>query len=296
MAYYGEENFTFTPSGNVEVLTKIPEFYYRRYQDDTYEYIYISKTQQEGYTKSEEFSIGRYTMSGNATRVHSKSGVAPLTNTTITNFRTYARNLGEEFGQLDYHYFILQLLYLVEYADYNSQIKLGPGYTNSSHTGPIKSGGCDALGMHSGSVDGTDNSSMIYRGIEDIFGNIWQFVDGINIKDYQAYICYDKNQYASDKFDGCHQAVGYANSNANNQWVSKLGYDTIHPLIAFPTETNGNSSTHMTVQYWSQSGNRIALVGGSWAHTLRGGLWCWYVNNASSSSGGSLGARLLKIN
>ena len=180
-AYYGDENFKFDGT-NGEVLTKIPEFYYKRYQDAEYEYIYISKVKREGYEKSEEFSVGRYTMSKDSTSVHSKSGYKPLGNTTITNFRNYAKELGEEFGQLDYHYFLLQILYLVEYADYDSQLKLGPGYTSSSHTTPISSGGCDTLGMKSGSKDGTDNSSVIYRGIEDIFGNIGQYIDGISIK------------------------------------------------------------------------------------------------------------------
>lgn len=51
IAYYGEENFTFTPTGNVEVFTYIPEFYYKRYQDEEYEYIYISKYEKSGFTK-----------------------------------------------------------------------------------------------------------------------------------------------------------------------------------------------------------------------------------------------------
>ncbi len=173
-AYYGDPTFKFDGS-NGEVLTKIPEFYWRRYRDTNYEYILISKNKLAGFVKSEEFSVGRYTMSGSSSRVYSRSGYAPLTNVNITNFRNYARNLGAGFGQMDWHYFILQMLYLVEYADYNSQSKLGKGYTNSSHTAPVNSGQCDVLGMKSGSRDGTDNTSMIYRGIEDIFGNVWQF-------------------------------------------------------------------------------------------------------------------------
>ncbi len=159
------------------------------------------------------------------------------------------KKLGEEFSQLDYHYFILQLLYLVEYADYNAQIKLGQGYTNSAHTLMTQSGGCDVLGMKSGSVDGTDSSSMIYRGIENIYGNIMQFIDGINIKDYQAYVCYDKRQYESDKFDGCYQLIGYVNANTNGRWISKLGYDMTNPLVAFPVETNGRGTNYVTDYY-----------------------------------------------
>ena len=258
-AYYGDPTFKFDGS-NGDVFTKIPEFYYKRTRDSQYEYIYICRNKLDGYIKSEQFSIARYTMSGSSSRVYSRSGYAPLTNVNITNFRNYARNLGVGFGQLDWHYFIIQMLYLVEYADYNSQKKLGPGYTNSTHTGPINSGGCNFLGMKSGSVDGTDNTSMIYRGIEDIYGNIWQFVDGINIKDYKAYISQNSNDYAVDKFDGSYKALGYINLSTTDKYQSAVGYDANNPIIDFPIEGNGASNTYMTDYYWCAEGNRIALV------------------------------------
>ena len=291
-AYYGDPTFKFDGS-NGDVFTKIPEFYWKRYRDENYEYILISKNKLAGYIKSEEFSVGRYTMSGSESRVYSRSGYAPFTNKTITNFRSYARSLGAGFGQMDWHYFILQMLYLVEYADYNSQSKLGLGYTNGSHTAPINSGGCDVLGMKSGSKDGTDNTSMIYRGIEDIFGNIWQFVDGINIKDRKAYICYDSNKYAVDTFSGSYKALGYTNATANG-FASKLGYDSANPMVALATESAGSSDTNMCDYYYQAEGDRIALVGGRFDDGLPAGLWCWTMNSASSNVAVNIGARLLR--
>ncbi len=292
-AWYGEDNFKFDGS-NGEVLTYIPEFYYKRVQKNGYEYIAITKDYQEGYSKSEAFSVGRYTMSGDTTRVHSRSGVKPFTNHTITEFRTYATNLGNEFGQLDYHYFILQLLYLVEYADYNSQLKLGAGYTNASHTGPIASGGCDILGMHSGSADGSDNSSIIYRGVENIFGNVFQFIDGINIKDHQTYICYNKNQYESDKFNECYQPIGYANA-ATEGYISKIGYDSDNPLVALPIETLENENTHVGDIYWPKKGNMIVVGSGGYDNGTNAGLYILSCSVDSSASWEFISARLLKI-
>lgn len=291
-AYYGDPTFKFDGT-NGEVLTKIPEFYWRRYRDSSYEYILISKHKLAGFVKSEEFSVGRYTMSGDSSRVYSRSGYAPLVSKTITDFRTYARNLGAGFGQMDWHYFILQMLYLVEYADYNSQAKIGLGYTNGSHTAPTNSGGCDALGMKSGSVDGTDNTSIIYRGIEDIFGNLWQFIDGLNIRDNIAYICYYSNKYAVDTFSGSYKALGYTNSTANG-YASKLGYDSANPLISLTTESVGDSSTNMSDYYYQATGDRIALVGGRCGYGINAGLWFWNVDNASSHYSIGIGARLLK--
>lgn len=261
-AYYGEPTFKFDGS-NGEVLTRIPEFWYKRTRDATYEYVYIADGKKEGYIKSEQFSVGRYTMSGSNSRVYSKSGAAPLVSNTITNFRTYARNLGDGFGQLDWHYFLFQILYLVEYADYNSQSKLGKGVISKEWTGSfngVNSGGCDSLGMKSGTLNDDGLHSMIYRGIEDIYGALWQFVDGINIKDYKAYISQNSNDYAVDKFDGSYKALGYTNLSTTDKYQSAVGYDANNPIIDFPTEGSGASNTYMTDYYWCAEGNRIALV------------------------------------
>ena len=293
-AYYGEENFKFDGS-NGEVLTKIPEFYYKREQKEGYEYIYITKGYKEGYTKSEEFSVGRYTVSGTGENdIHSRSGFQPLTSKTITEFRDYARSMGNGFGQMDYHYFILQLLYLVEYADYYSQAKLGLGISDSSNIAPAKSGGCNALGMKSGTLNNDGKHSMIYRGIEDIYGNIYQFADGINIKDNQAYICYNQNEYESDKTTECYQRLGYKNATATG-YVSKLGYDSSHPLIPFPTEMLGTETTYTHIYYATAAGNRVVRVGGSWSHTNRCGLWQIH-SIVASTDFNVASARLIKTN
>lgn len=293
VAYYGDANFSFTGS-NGQVLTIIPEFYYKRYVSDGYEYVLISKDNLDGFVKSDKFMIGRYTMSGSSSGVFSRSGYSPLVNTTIANFRQYAKNLGSGWQQLDWHYFILQMLYLVEYADYNAQSKLGAGFTNANNTGAIKSGGCDKLGMKSGSAAGNDKSSVIYRGVEDIFGNVWQFVDGININNYQAYINYNPNTYASDVFTGDYQKLGYVNNSTSGSYVTGLGYDPKHPLVALATDVGGSSSTYTTDYYWCANEKRIALVGGSWGGALFCGLWCWFCFHDSANSNIYIGARLLK--
>jgi hypothetical protein len=295
-AFYGEPTFKFDGS-NGEVLTRIPEFWYKREQKDSYEYIYIADYEAVGFIKSEQFSLGRYTMSGSSSRVYSKSGVNPLVSNTITNFRNYARNLNSDFGIMDWHYFVIQLLYLVEYADYNSQSKLGNGVNAKAWTGDfngVSSGGCDSLGMKSGTLSDDNLHSVIYRGLEDIYAGLWQFVDGINIKDYVTYICYDSDKYSGDTFDGSYHAVGYTNFKTSGQWITKLGYDANNPLVAMPIEGNGSSSTGVCDLNWNAAGNMIALVGGHWNYGLSCGFWCWNCSGASSLSSVNVGARLLK--
>lgn len=285
-AEYGDVDFAFDGS-NGEVMTLIPEFYIKRWQDSTNEYIQIAKHHFEGAVHIEPFYIGRYTTSSGA---HSVSGVLSQTSTTITNFRTQAKAKGDKWQQLDWHYFVLQCLYLVEYANADSQSVLGQGRSLSSNTAQIVSGGCDSLGMKSGCLVNDGTSSVIYRGIENPFGNIWQFVDGINIKDNVAYIDYNPDTYAVDTFDGDYKALSYTNATSNGN-PNRMGYDSDNQLIGFPTIVG--TSTYGDY-YWQNTGNRIVVVGGSWYYGGSVGFFYWSCYHASSISYGDIGSRLLR--
>ena len=194
---------------------------------------------------------------------------------------------------MDWHYFIIQMLYLVEYANYDCQTTLGQGRTASSNTTPNNSGGCDSLGMRSGCLGNDGTYSVIYRGIEDPYGNIWQFVDGINVQDHKPYICYDANKYAVDTFTGSYHALNYTMPSVN-AYASKLGYDSNNPLVSLTTEAAGSSTTNMCDYYYQADGNRIALVGGAWANAVNAGLWYWHVNWTGTDYSTDVGARLLR--
>ena len=376
-ATIGDSNFKFDGS-NGQVMTIVPEFYFTYWVDDTKEHWQISEYAIEGFTKVPGFMLGRYPSSKTTdNKLMSASGMFPEVLKTITSFRNDSKAVGDDFGQMDWRYFAVQLLYLVEYADYNSQAKLGNGYTNlrvsnndkalvaetnvnriiiatanansfkvgqaisvgtnaawnwnvarnrlitsitdyseGDITGkainfdgdPVniavdnviwstgqKSGECDVLGMKSGCVDNDGKSAVIYRGLENIFGNVWQFVDGINIKDYVAYVCYNPENYAVDKFDGDYKAVGYVNANKED-WGKTLGHDANHPLVTLTTDVGGSSSNYLSDYYYTNSGNRIVRVGGHWINGAGAGLWYWYCNLNSSYSYFDVGSRLLKEN
>jgi len=368
-AYYGDSDFKFDGT-NGEVLTRIPEFYYRRYQEDGYEYISISPIEEEGYTRSPEFSVGRYDSSYD-TSIHSISNTLPEVERNITSFRTLSQALGSNFGQMDYHYFLLQMLYLVEYADYNSQSVLGSGHTGYRYNADDKaliaeentnrivistnnfvvdqyinigtavgntsiakyrkitdieaydeeditgyeitfdgnpvniavdnvvyssaqmSGDCDSLGMKSGTVNNDGKHGVIYRGIENIFGNVWQFVDGINIQDNVAYINYNPSTYAVDTFTGDYIQIGYTDSSSGG-YITALGYDSNNPLVAFPTSVGGSNSTYISDSYYQTIGNGNALIGGLMYDGKLAGFWYWSLGLTSSTANFSIGSRLLK--
>lgn len=162
-AFIGEPDFKFDGT-NGEVMTRFPEFWWKREQKleadgNTYEYVYIADYAEEGFTKSEQFSLSRYTASTDNDlttetniELHSKTEKNPLVSVTAGNLRTYAKAIGDNWGMLDiWHWSILQLLYLVEYANYNSQEELGLGRSqkDSTDTAISKSGECNLLGMKS---------------------------------------------------------------------------------------------------------------------------------------------------
>lgn len=374
-AYYGDPTFKFDGT-NGEVLTRIPEFYWKREIINGYEYIYIADYAIAGFNKSEEFSVGRYDACIDEDgKLHSYSGYSPSTNKNITQHRDAAKLLSDEFCMIDYRYFMLQMLYLVEYANYNSQSQLGNGIIgirynandkaiiaqertntiviatndyfkvgqqiaigttvdgvsickdrtitkiteyskdttegtaitfdgdpvniaigNIIHACAQKEGGCDSLGMKSGCLANDSQHAVIYRGIENIFGNVFNWIDGLNIQNYQAYICRNPKEYISDKFEVPYIKLGYVNCNEKDMYIKKLGFDEKNPDIALPIEIGGGagSSSGMCDFYYSSEGNRVALVGGNFLNGSVAGLWFWYCSHSSVTSDLNCGARLLK--
>ena len=243
-AYYGDPEFTFSPSDtHVNVFTKIPQFWYKRWIDeDDYEHIQIADYAAEGFLESKEFAIARYSYEGSTSAPRSCSGLVPLVNTTGQSYQTGAKSLGNDVCLFDWRALgAIQLLYLVEYADNNSQETLGKGISSGSMFN--YSGQLDSLGMKSGCLNNDAAHSVMYRGIEDIFGNVHQLIDGVNINNRRAYVCTDPTKYEFEKYDGNYIQVGYVNSPSTNSYISKLGYDENYPLLMLPIECSGVSST-----------------------------------------------------
>ena len=308
-AWIGDSNFKFDGT-NGEVLTYIPGFYYKREVVDGIEYQYISKYNKDGYSYSEPFSVGRYEISGGKSayssscnqpgnaedfKAHSISGACPSAESTIETFRASAQKLGSEFSLMDYHWFIIQQLYLVEYANYDSQTVLGKGHIDGGSGGTATLGGyTDSLGMKSGYIVGAW-LNVIYRGIEGLYGNVHEFIDGINIKDNQAYINYDYKTFASDVFDGNYKALGYVNSNTNG-YITKLGYDSNNPLIGLPIAVQTEIGNSITDYYEQKTGNAVLITGGYYMSNDKAGMYSFkadYIAGSTNNSS-STGSRLIR--
>lgn len=102
----------------------------------------------------------------------------PVVNKTIGSFRNNVKNNGVGWSQFDYYLlYAIQLLYIVEYGHPDSQLKIGRGYVDDN-VGPIQTGGTLVYGNNTFG-ETTGKYQMSYRGIEDLWGNLYNFIDGL---------------------------------------------------------------------------------------------------------------------
>ena len=213
---------------------------------------------------------------------------------------------------------LIQLLMLIEYAG-NIQTLLGRGIVdisnNSSYNCSSLNGSTSSLGNASGMAASTINTegttqttetangkvAVSYRGIENPYGNIWKWVEGITMYGNGAmaggmpYICnsttFTENTttgYTPAGFvvpkDGYISAFGYANEDLDWLFVA--------------SETNGSDSlpvgdyTYITKDLNDYHGG---LIGGGWYRSSNAGCFDWGLNRSESFRSRVIGGRLCKI-
>lgn len=157
-----------------------------------------------------------------------------------------------------------------------------------------KSGACDDVAASSGVLTANDGKyPCMYRGIENPFGNMWQFIDGVNIKNRQSWVCKDARSYKSNLFANPYEQLGYINGSADG-YIKEMGWDANFPFAEFPVVIAG-SSKYYCDYYYQNVGEFIARFGGYWYSGSSAGLSCWRLSHSSGDTYLSLGGRLLKI-
>jgi len=246
------------------------------------------------------------------------------------DFTDYATNRGPKWFQLLYQtYKDIIWLYMIEYAQRNSQTAfdsnltiegyrqggLGAGVTNINSTDwnnfnsfyPFINCGQGTMDNYTSSTPFTHpvlGGTQIpqYRGIENPFGHIWSWVEGINLRALPTDIeVYTANGYSFSNND----YVGYSlqgSTPTTNSYIKTLlnGSSSGHIEIV-PSEIGASSTT-----YWSDFYNqstpssgeslRALRVGGSALTGVAAGLLGSASSLAPSSSlSASVGARLCFI-
>lgn len=292
----GESGFTRT-NISVPVMVKIPEFYYKIEKSGSIFRYYVADGPVDGlslHPGSGDNYLGRYE-SGEASSgtmgliLASYSGTTPSVSKTRSTFRDYARNMASGFQLRDIAaWCAYDLLYLVEFADFNSQEKIGPGIVNA--TAVHKTGETDAMVYHTGRANSGDNAAVQYRGIENPWGNVFEWIDGINVNNRVPYICTEPESYADDT------TSNYTSSGItlpNSGWIKGLGFSSVFPWALLPDTTGGGSATTYIPDYINSSaGWSVVDVSGCYTNASIAGLFFFDASQSSGISSQYIGARL----
>lgn len=283
----------FSRSSN-DVMVYIPEFYYKvvNNSSSSKRYFYIANKATTGFEKHPGSGryVGRYnTISGN----YSRTGSSPYVGMTRATARSGARGKGNKWALYDYaSWCAVWLLYIVEYADWNSQKKIGRGWVEN-HSSSIASGGTDSMTYHTGRASGSDGSTAVqYRHIENPWGNVYEWIDGINFNGGSVYVCTDISKYADDT------STNYTNIGTKAQssgYISATGYSSTSPWSFYPTSTSGSETTYITDYAYYSSGWRVLYVSGYWSYGSYAGLFYFNAYNDSGDSFSNVGVRLLFV-
>lgn len=259
----------------------------------------------------------------------------PVTAISRTAFRNYARarGAGTQWNCNDYNaYKDVAWLYYIEYANRNCQLafnsaKDANGYAqgglgNGVTTMPdwngfngyypfVPCGHSDDLGNFSGEVpyivpkaDGGTWATVYvprYRGIENPFGHIWKFTDGINIEiktdadggTSKVYVADDPANYNDSNYTGYTMRGLEARAEGYTKEMIIGTYGEIIPAVV-----GGGSTVHWCDYHYTNinsSSLRGVLFGGSASNCADAGFGYARSNYAPSLTDASVGSRLCFI-
>lgn len=265
----------------------------------------------------------------------------PATGISRTNFRAYARK--RKAGSTEWNCMTYDIqkelywLFVVEYATLNSQKAfnaqldasgyrqggLGNGVTNLNGTSwsnfngyyPfIPCGYTDELGNGTGEVAFTMpdeyGSALVtyanrYRGVENPFGHIWQWTDGINVrisptKDNggddlsKVFVCSDPSLFNDTNYNG-YSHVG--NEARAEGYVKELIFGEFGEVM--PSTVGGGSTTYFCDYHYTNIPTAETLrgvyVGGSASAGAYAGFVYARSDSAPSNADANLGSRLCFI-
>lgn len=266
----------------------------------------------------------------------------PATSISRTNFRSYARKRKTSTTEWNCMTYDIQKelywLFVIEYATFNSQAAynaakdangyaqggLGDGVTTwdgiswSNFNGYhpfVPCGHTDSLGNNSGTVSYNvlDSAGATlktfsvprYRGVENPFGQIWQWTDGINIRISptsanggddlsQVFVCSDPAKFTDSNYNGY--------SHVGNE-ASTEGYAKSHIFGEYgeiiPDAVGGGSTTYLCDYHYTNIPTsetlRGVLFGGAASYGAAAGFACAYAYYVPSDRDANVGSRLCFI-
>ena len=211
---------------------------------------------------------------------------------TIVDGKTYGGLLWEEVSYV-------QLMYLIEYANLDSQAVLGKG--DNTYT----SGNSDDMPYHTGVIDSKTSygSDVQYRYVEGLFGAdlTGDTVENLLADEYVMYIAPSEESLAAAAASGIFRDSGSGATPSDwiaigtmpsSGYITAMNYDESHPWSSgVPSAASGDSSsTYATDYVYTSSGLRSVRL--SYRSITTVGAWYVYANLVPSYEYNNWSARL----
>lgn len=231
-------------------------------------------------------------VSGATNVMRSVSGVAPLVNITRATGRAYATARGTGYHQNNFFMLMLyQVMYLMMYKNRDSQTALGQGRTLSSNTAASNTGWSISRPFCWGDQGGVNGVKFL--GVEDFYGNVWEWVDGVCSISQVYKVTRDPAKYNDTGANmEISVATGLTASANNDKYITKC--KLTNDLGFLPAASGGSSSTFWCDNMWTADASQVVFFGGHWSYAAAAGAFCWHLDSAASAAYASFGSRLCR--
>ena len=273
-------------------MTDLPEYYF--YVDESAKGVHalnLSQYSQEGWQKSRRVLLGVTKGIVTNSKLWSKSGSTPTVNQTISTFHTQATACGSGFDIIDYEtHCKLAHMFYTKYGNTDPQ-NISQFGTGSSTTGRT-SGTTASLG----NTDGKSSTQVNIFGVEDPYGNVFEFMGGITGNGSTYYVGYDG--LVTDAIPANSRTVSANSVSANSStygvvveggFISRVKWGAYGDMI--PTKFNGSDTTYYADYY--------AVLDSGWGIVRRSGPnytpdcgFALFYKSKSSFSTSETGSRL----
>lgn len=232
--------------------------------------------------------VSAYKASVSDNKLYSCSGKSPLVSQTIGTFRTYANNRGTGYEQMTFYVrTFLCCAYILRFGNLNSQAAVGQGYVNASSS--TNTGVTNAQGMNYGTTSQTTQIKCL--GIEDLWGNVNEWVDGIFSSSTRNILTAIYNKNMNNTGSG-YRDNGQGATSDIGTYMSVPQGTTETGFVA--KEVSGSASTYFC-DYAYLYASSFSYAGGSYSNADGAGVFLLNVCNSASSSHAYLGGRLIKF-
>ena len=233
-------------------------------------------------------------------KLRSLPGFLPANNKNIGKFREAAQLNGAHYQQSTYAQLkALQCLYLIKYGDRNGQNAVGRGVVSTSaayvtgyNTTSLDSISSENSTLTSGMTFGTTANSTTHMrlfGIEDFWGCIWEWVDGLTT-DASWNIITSWNSFSNEGITATTVSTASGLTANSNGYIKDVAGNTAAGFM--PVLMAGGSSSTYWADYGYLYASRVLYFGGVWSNRDVAGPFALYAHTTASNAYATIGARL----